>query len=360
METSYESLEDIISGLINVNPNEFSIKMKYLFNSSEVLALFEVVNDESDNPNGVGVDNIHESVFSPHEFKNAHVFSIGADNEDEIEGSKIAKWRVRSTKLNDCESFRVRKYQPKHTCSLDTLHFDHRQASSKLIGHCIKSKIEGTSQSYRPNDIIEDVKKQCGMTCSYNKAWRAREVTLGLARGSPEDSFSILSLYCHILERKNLRTVTFIKTDSVNFVQLDQLLCRYALAAYKLRRISCYDCCSPYYYKETLVATYVGSIYLVGPMYEWDVPDDVQSVVVLPPKRRKPSGSPLKKHRPSEGEEIIHRKCGRCRGLGHNRKKCTSICVMLEVLPQVVYIYKKFCAMLISVLVVSRNVDKIV
>ncbi|KAK2657870.1 hypothetical protein Ddye_010922, partial [Dipteronia dyeriana] len=45
-EISYESLQGIISCLINVNPNEFSIKMKYLFNSPEVLALFEVVNDD--------------------------------------------------------------------------------------------------------------------------------------------------------------------------------------------------------------------------------------------------------------------------------------------------------------------------
>ncbi|KAK2638622.1 hypothetical protein Ddye_026417, partial [Dipteronia dyeriana] len=45
-EISYESLEDIIFDLINVNPNEFSIKMKYLFNSPEVLAPFEVVNDD--------------------------------------------------------------------------------------------------------------------------------------------------------------------------------------------------------------------------------------------------------------------------------------------------------------------------
>ncbi|KAK2661877.1 hypothetical protein Ddye_000451 [Dipteronia dyeriana] len=137
-KTSYESLEDIIYGLDNVNPNEFSIKMKYLFNSPEVLAQFEVVNNddvqmflcensvvktrtslcvtterktgimpntqghdnervdedianvlEADNPNGVGVDNIHERVFervfSPNEFENVDVFSIWADNEDEIE-----------------------------------------------------------------------------------------------------------------------------------------------------------------------------------------------------------------------------------------------------------------------------------
>ncbi|KAK3200582.1 hypothetical protein Dsin_023997 [Dipteronia sinensis] len=326
--------------------------MKFLFNSPEVLAPIEVVNDddvqiflcensivntrtslcvtteqkigiipntqgpdnervnedianvfESDNANGVGHDNIHESVFSPNDFQIVDVFSIGVDNEDETEGSwpsnlevpttrsrvlssdgirtksstihgsytslesvvnnvkevgvgdlfpskeelhmKISllvianhfqfkvnrstksllvlscrvedcKWRVRATKLQDCESFRVRKYQPEHTCSLDTLHFDHRQTSSKLIGHCIKSKFEGTSQSYRPKDIIEDINKQCGMTFSYNKAWRAREVALGLARGSPEDSFSILPLYCHMLERKNLGTVTFIDTDDVN------------------------------------------------------------------------------------------------------------------------------------------------
>ncbi|KAK2640917.1 hypothetical protein Ddye_022680 [Dipteronia dyeriana] len=240
-ETSYESLEDIIYGLVNVNPNEFSIKMKYLFNSPEVLAPFEVMNDddvqmflcensvvktqtslcviterktgimpntqghdngrvdedianvlEADILNGVGVDNIHERVFSPNEFENADVFSIGANNEDEIEGSqpskmksegvgtksskihgsytslesvvnnvkevrvgdffpskeelhmnisllsianhfqfkvnkstqallvltcrvKDCKWRVRATKLNGCDSFRVRKYQPEHT-----------------------------------------------------------------------------------------------------------------------------------------------------------------------------------------------------------------------------------------------------
>ncbi|KAK2654784.1 hypothetical protein Ddye_014640, partial [Dipteronia dyeriana] len=45
-ETSYESLKDIIYGLVNVNSNEFSIKIKYFFNSSEVLAPFEVVNDD--------------------------------------------------------------------------------------------------------------------------------------------------------------------------------------------------------------------------------------------------------------------------------------------------------------------------
>ncbi|KAK2659683.1 hypothetical protein Ddye_006216 [Dipteronia dyeriana] len=114
------------------------------------------------------------------------------------------------------------------------------------------------------------------------------------------------------------------KTCTYQKFQLDQLPYRHALAACNLRRISCYDYCSPYYYKETLATVYAGSIYSVGSMQEWDVPDDVQSVVVLPPKERKPSGHPPKKRRPSEGEEIVHQKCGRCGGLGHNRQKCKA------------------------------------
>ncbi|KAK2649834.1 hypothetical protein Ddye_017323 [Dipteronia dyeriana] len=263
---------------------------------------------EADNPNGVGVDNIHERVFSPNEFENADVFSIGADNEDEIEGSQPSKMKsegvgTKSSKIhgsyislesvvNNVKEVRVGDFFPTKEelhmkISLLSIanHFQFKvnkstQASSKLIGHCIKSKFEGPSQSYGPNEIIEDLKMQCGMTCGYNKAWRARE--------------------------------------------LDQLPCRHALAACNLRCISCYDYCSPYYYKETLATSYAGSIYPVSPMQEWDVPDDVQSVVVLPPKGRKPSGCPSKKRRPSEGEEIIHRKCGRSRGLGHNRQKCKA------------------------------------
>ncbi|KAK3188651.1 hypothetical protein Dsin_028212 [Dipteronia sinensis] len=295
------------------------------------------------------------------------------------------KWRVRATKLKDCESFCVRKYQPEHTCSLNTLHFDHRQASSKLIGHCIKSKFEGASQSYRPNEIIEDMKKQCGMTFSYNKAWRAREVALGLARGSPEDLFSILPLYCHMLERKNPGTVTFLDTDSVNRFNYFFMVLGPSIEGFKscIRPVVAIDGTflkckhqgtlfiatsldgnnqvyplafgigdsendqSWHWFFTKLhgligemidlvfisdrnpsiakaAAPYAGSIYPVGPMQEWDVPDDVQNRVVQPPKGRKPSGRPPIKRRPSQGEEIVHRKCGRCRGLGHNRQICKA------------------------------------
>ncbi|KAK1571436.1 hypothetical protein Q3G72_017044 [Acer saccharum] len=76
---------------------------------------------------------------------------------------------------------------------------------------------------------------------------------------------------------------------------------KHALAACNLRRSSCYDYCSHYYHKETLATAYGSSICPVGPMEEWDVPDDIQSRVVLPLKGRKPHRRPAKKHKPSRG-----------------------------------------------------------
>ncbi|TXG72759.1 hypothetical protein EZV62_001338 [Acer yangbiense] len=45
-ETSYESLLDFVSRLVEANPSESSIKMKFIFNSPKVLAPFEVLNDD--------------------------------------------------------------------------------------------------------------------------------------------------------------------------------------------------------------------------------------------------------------------------------------------------------------------------
>ncbi|KAL6280522.1 hypothetical protein ACE6H2_017403 [Prunus campanulata] len=57
------------------------------------------------------------------------------------------------------------------------------KASSSLIGQCIKSKYEGVSRVHRPHDIMEDMRKDMGVSISYVKAWRAREHALELVRG---------------------------------------------------------------------------------------------------------------------------------------------------------------------------------
>lgn len=133
--------------------------------------------------------------------------------------AKDCKWRLRAAKLKGSDFFQVRKYYPVHNCSLDISQRNHRQASSKLISKFIQSKCDGVARSYKPGSIREDILKQFGVNISYDKAWRAREYALHSVKGSLEESFSLLSAYCEMLEKKNPGTITHIETDLENHFQ---------------------------------------------------------------------------------------------------------------------------------------------
>jgi hypothetical protein len=59
-----------------------------------------------------------------------------------------------------------------HTC-LGIHHLRHRQASAKFIGSQIQAKINDQS-SYRPKDIMKDIRRENGIHISYQKAYRAK------------------------------------------------------------------------------------------------------------------------------------------------------------------------------------------
>ncbi|KAK0605900.1 hypothetical protein LWI29_031961 [Acer saccharum] len=343
-ETSYESLLDIVSRLVEANPSESSIKMKFIFNSLEVLSPIEVLNDDdvqvflcensdvntrtslcvtiewksgiipntqgpdnelvnedfanvfkSDNGNGVGLDNIHESLLSPNDFHNANVFSIGVDNDDEVRDSRPSTSEVPSRRS--------------------------RVVSSQGIG-TKSSTIHG---SYISLESVVNNVKEVGVGDLFPSKEELQMKMQLLSIGNhfqfkvKKSTKTLLVMSCIVEDCKWRIRATKLK-DCESF-RLDQLPCKHALAACNLRRSSCYDFCSHYYHKETLATAYGSSIYPVGPMEEWDVPDEVQTRVVLPPKGHKPRGCPAKKCKPSKGEEIVQRKCGRCGGMRHDRQK---------------------------------------
>ncbi|CAL8996235.1 unnamed protein product [Prunus brigantina] len=91
--------------------------------------------------------------------------------------------------------FRVVKYDPIHECDL-------RFKDSRTI--------------YTASDIIKDVRQNFGVTISYSKAWRSRELAIKIIRGSAEESYALLPSYCYELERTNPGTLTYIETDAAN------------------------------------------------------------------------------------------------------------------------------------------------
>ena len=119
----------------------------------------------------------------------------------------------------------------------------------------------------------------------------------------------------------NLRT----KTCTCRKFDMDQYPCVHGMTAYLYRHIEFHHMCSHYYYASTLCTAYSDSVYPVGDVMQWEVPNDVQMMVVLPPdNRRRPVGRPRKNRILSQGEDKLRYKCGRCKQVGHNRARCTE------------------------------------
>ncbi|XP_038713386.1 uncharacterized protein LOC120007256 [Tripterygium wilfordii] len=150
---------------------------------------------------------------------------------------------MRAIRVKESPLFKVTKFNDIHTCSLDYLNGDHRQASGKVIGDCIKGKYDGVGRSYRPKDIIQDVRTEFGVNITYDKAWRSREHALESIRGSPELSFAYLPHYCAELEKNNPGTITRIESDKENMFKYFFLALAPSLRGFRssMRRVIAVD-----------------------------------------------------------------------------------------------------------------------
>lgn len=63
------------------------------------------------------------------------------------------QWRLRASKINDGDLWIIRKYLNIHTCSLELMHHDHRQAYSKVLAQLIKYRYAASPYCYPPRGL---------------------------------------------------------------------------------------------------------------------------------------------------------------------------------------------------------------
>ncbi|KAL0545226.1 hypothetical protein IC582_020375 [Cucumis melo] len=126
-------------------------------------------------------------------------------------------WRLRAVRLKDSNIFKIKKYVKVHSCSLEFLNRDHRQAKSWVVGELIKFKFKRPGRIYKPRDIIEDMRQDYDINMSYEKAWRARENAYERVRGSLEESYNFLRRYGEALKFTNPGTIFHMKLEDDRF-----------------------------------------------------------------------------------------------------------------------------------------------
>ncbi|KAL5566318.1 hypothetical protein UlMin_029482 [Ulmus minor] len=120
-------------------------------------------------------------------------------------------WRVKTNKLVESEYWMVMKYEKKHTCPTDFKPVRRRQATSWVVGECVKRRLINPGRVYRPRDVMDDMKRKFRVDISYSVAWRGRECAYeNLRLGTPEQSYKLLPSYLHMLMDTNLGSFQYL------------------------------------------------------------------------------------------------------------------------------------------------------
>ncbi|KAL5568364.1 hypothetical protein UlMin_024939 [Ulmus minor] len=129
-------------------------------------------------------------------------------------------WRVRANKLIESKYWMVTKHVDKHTCSTDFKTTRRRQATSWVVGECIKRRFINPGRVFRPRDVMDDMKQRYGVELSYSVAWRGRECAYeNLRLGTPEQSYNLLPGYLHMLMQTNPGSVVNLEVTDGNKFQ---------------------------------------------------------------------------------------------------------------------------------------------
>ncbi|XP_062094046.1 uncharacterized protein LOC133800089 [Humulus lupulus] len=102
------------------------------------------------------------------------------------------------------------------------------------------------------------------------------------------------------------------RTCTCNRFQMDEMPCGHAIAVMKEMNLDPYNYCSHYYTTKTWFETYESTIYSVGNQHNWDVPQYVKDMIVMPPFEKVKAERPKKRRFRAAWENKKQNKCSKC------------------------------------------------
>ena len=126
---------------------------------------------------------------------------------------KECKWRVVAVQLGDSPTYLVKKAILNHVCVANVRGKYKKHGTAKVLAALLRSKYERLYSGPRAMELPEMLRMEFNYTCSYWKAWKAKELAIASAQGTEEDSYKMLPQYFHVLKLANPGTITDIKTE---------------------------------------------------------------------------------------------------------------------------------------------------
>ncbi|XP_012434320.1 uncharacterized protein LOC105761149 [Gossypium raimondii] len=128
-------------------------------------------------------------------------------------------WRIHASRLSTTQLICIKKMNPTHTCEGAALTTGH-QATRSWVASIIKERLK-VFPTYKPKDIVQDIKQEFGIQLNYFQAWRGKEIAREQLQGSYKDAYSQLPLFCErIMETNPGSLATFSTKEDSSFHRL--------------------------------------------------------------------------------------------------------------------------------------------
>jgi MULE transposase-like protein/MuDR family transposase len=104
-------------------------------------------------------------------------------------------WRLHAALVDEVDGpVEIRTFEADHLCN-GAGHLGNKHATKQHIADHIAGKIRDTAH-YAPKEIINDLRREMGVTVSYSQAYRARELAKSKLAGSFESAYQLLQSFC--------------------------------------------------------------------------------------------------------------------------------------------------------------------
>ena len=160
-----------------------------------------------------GIDAL-KNACREHAIQNAFEFKTLRSSHNRYEivcKAEDCHWRLYATSVKDSTIFCIRCLQA-HSC-FGLQHDGNQRATSTFLAEYLSEKLND-QPSYRPIDIIRDIKRDLGVQITYSKAFRAKETAIAKINGSHEASYQMLPEYCEGIESKNPGSIASLEWTS--------------------------------------------------------------------------------------------------------------------------------------------------
>lgn len=125
-------------------------------------------------------------------------------------------WRIHASRLSTTQLICIKKMNNIHTCEGGAAMTGH-QATRSWVASIIKEKLRA-DPSYKPKDIVIDIKQEFGVQLNYVQAWRGKEIAKEQLQGSYKEAYKKLPLFCGKLMETNPGSLaTFTTKDDSSF-----------------------------------------------------------------------------------------------------------------------------------------------